>query len=90
MSIIGPRASLASNLIHIKMMRLKKMSKTRYHWLHRLTIGMDYPIGKRVKDAWYANNVSFWLDVKIFFKTIVTTKARRIYTQNEKQKQNNI
>lgn len=36
---------------------------------------------KRLKDAWYANNVTFWLDVKIFFKTIVTVlKRENVYT----------
>ena len=36
---------------------------------------------KRLKDAWYANNVSFMLDVKIFFKTIVTVlKHENLYT----------
>ena len=36
---------------------------------------------KRLKDAWYANNVTFWLDVKIFFRTILTVlKRNQIYT----------
>lgn len=36
---------------------------------------------KRLKDAWYANNVSFALDVKIFFKTISTVfKHENLYT----------
>ena len=36
---------------------------------------------KRLKDAWYANNISFWLDIKIFFKTIVTVlKHDNVYT----------
>lgn len=36
---------------------------------------------KRLKDAWYANNVSFALDVKIFFKTIHTVlKHENLYT----------
>ncbi|MBR6749387.1 MAG: sugar transferase [Bacteroidaceae bacterium] len=36
---------------------------------------------KRLKDAWYANNISFMLDVKIFFKTIQTVlKHDNIYT----------
>ena len=35
-------------------------------------------------DAWYAHNVSFWLDVKIFFKTIVTVlKQENVYTNTE-------
>ena len=36
---------------------------------------------KRLYDAWYAHNVSFWLDLKIFFKTIKTVlKKENIYT----------
>ena len=36
---------------------------------------------KRLKDAWYANHVSFLLDLKIFFKTIVTVlKRENLYT----------
>lgn len=41
---------------------------------------------KRLKDAWYANNVSFWLDVKIFFKTIATVlKRENLYTNEVKK-----
>lgn len=36
---------------------------------------------KRLYDAWYAHSVSFLLDVKIFFKTILTVlKRENIYT----------
>lgn len=36
---------------------------------------------KRLKDAWYANNVSLALDLKIFFKTILTVlKHENLYT----------
>ena len=42
---------------------------------------------KRLKDAWYANNVSFMLDVKIFFKTIITVlKRENIYTNDSLSK----
>ena len=38
---------------------------------------------KRLKDAWYANNVSFGLDLKIFFKTIMTVlKRENLYTNS--------
>lgn len=40
--------------------------------------------GKRLNDAWYANNANIMLDVKIFFKTIVSViKHDNLYT-NEK------
>ena len=36
---------------------------------------------KRLYDAWYAHNVSMWLDIKIFFKTIQTVlKRENVYT----------
>lgn len=36
---------------------------------------------KRLKDAWYANNMSFGLDLKIFFKTIGTVlRHDNLYT----------
>ena len=36
---------------------------------------------KRLYDAWYAHNVSFYLDFKIFFKTIYTVlKHENVYT----------
>lgn len=36
---------------------------------------------KRLKDVWYANNISLALDVKIFFKTIQTVlKHENLYT----------
>ena len=39
---------------------------------------------KRLYDAWYAHNVSFALDVKIFFKTIKTVlKRENVYTNAE-------
>lgn len=38
---------------------------------------------KRLYDAWYAHNVSLWLDVKILFKTVVTVLKRdNVYTNN--------
>ncbi len=38
---------------------------------------------KRLYDAWYAHNVSMWLDVKILFQTVVTVlKKDNIYTNS--------
>lgn len=42
---------------------------------------------KRLYDAWYAHNVTFWLDVKILFKTVVTVlKKDNVYTNESAQK----
>lgn len=39
---------------------------------------------KRLYDAWYAHNVSLWLDIKIIFKTIATVlKRENVYTNRE-------
>ncbi len=36
---------------------------------------------KRMYDAWYAHNASFFLDIKIFFKSIITVlKKENVYT----------
>lgn len=83
MSIIGPRASLGSVIDTFKEDEKDKMKVrpgitgyTQAYYRNGLSNRE-----KRVKDAWYANNVSFWLDVKIFFKTIATVLKREgIYT----------
>jgi len=83
MSIIGPRASLDSALNTYKKDELDKMKVrpgiTGYcQAYYRNSISNRE---KRLKDAWYANNVSFILDIKIFFKTISTVlKHDNIYT----------
>jgi len=87
MSIIGPRASLAETLSSYKDDEKAKMlvrpgitGYTQAYYRNNLSNRE-----KRLKDAWYANNVSFWLDVKIFFKTIVTVLKREgIYTNFER------
>lgn len=39
---------------------------------------------KRLYDAWYAHNVSLWLDIKIIFKTVATVlKRENVYTNVE-------
>lgn len=85
MSLIGPRASLASALNTYKDDEMDKMKVkpgmtgyTQAYFRNSLTNRE-----KRLKDAWYANNVSFWLDIKIFFKTIITVlKRESIYTND--------
>lgn len=83
MSWIGPRASGWSALDSYLSDELDKM-KVRpgisgYSSAYfRNTISVRE---KRLNDAWYANNISFILDVKIFFKTIQTVLLRKnIYT----------
>jgi lipopolysaccharide/colanic/teichoic acid biosynthesis glycosyltransferase len=90
MSVIGPRASLSSALDTFRSDEMDKM-KTRpgitgyTQAYYRNAISNRE---KRLKDAWYANNVSFWLDVKIFFRTIMTVfKRADLYTNETSESQ---
>lgn len=84
MSIVGPRASMGDSLStykHDEMDKLKvKPGITGYtqaYYRNNLTMRE-----KRLKDVWYANNMSFWLDIKIIFKTIsMVIKRKDIYTK---------
>lgn len=83
MSLVGPRASEWDALgtyqpDEIDKMKVKPGITGYTQAYYRNSIGVRE---KRLYDAWYANNVSFWLDVKIFFKTIVTVlKRENVYT----------
>lgn len=84
MSIIGPRASLAYALDSYENDEKDKMlvrpgitGLTQAYYRNGLSVRE-----KRLADAWYANNVSMMLDIKIFFKTIHTVlKKEGIYTE---------
>lgn len=83
MSLIGPRASGWDALPSYKEDEIAKMNVrpglTGYSQAYfRNSINVRE---KRLNDAWYANNISFGLDVKIFFKTIATVlKHDNVYT----------
>lgn len=96
MTAIGPRASGAEALDSYKDDEMDKMlvkpgitGYTQAYYRNGLSVRE-----KRLMDAWYANNMSFWLDVKIFFKTIGTVlKRENVYTndtQPEKQTETSI
>ena len=86
MSFIGPRASLAEALETYKDDEIDKMKVrpgitgyTQAYYRNSLSVRE-----KRLKDAWYSNNVTFALDLKIFFKTIQTVlKRENVYTNNQ-------
>ncbi|USK38705.1 sugar transferase [Cytobacillus firmus] len=86
MSIIGPRASLLGVLDTFKEDEIDKMKVrpgitgyTQAYYRNGLTNRE-----KRLKDAWYANNVHLRIDIKIFFKTIQTViKRDGLYTNDE-------
>lgn len=83
MSVIGPRASLSSALDTFLLDEIDKMKVlpgitgyTQAFYRNNMS-NRD----KRLKDAWYANNVNFILDFKIFSKTIITVlKKENVYT----------
>lgn len=83
MSIIGPRASEWNSLKEFLPDEVDKMKVkpgitgyTQAYYRNSLPLRE-----KRLKDVWYANNVSFILDTKIFIKTIKTVlKKENIYS----------
>lgn len=83
MSLIGPRASSYDALSTYKKDEIDKMNVlpgitgyTQAYFRNGISVRE-----KRLKDAWYANNVSFSLDLKIFIKTIATVlKRANVYT----------
>ena len=83
MSIIGPRPSLPDMLSQYTLDEMPKLSVrpgiTGYCQAYYRNSMPGHE--KRLKDAWYANNLTFWLDVKIFFRTImVVLKREGLYT----------
>lgn len=86
MSFVGPRAGLWEMLdgyMPDEMGKMKvKPGITGYtQAYYRNSMPMRE---KRLKDAWYAENVSFLLDVKILFKTVATVLKRdSIYTNGK-------
>lgn len=85
MSIIGPRPSASGALGTFKDDEIHKMNVlpgiTGYVAAYfRNTVTNRE---KRLYDAWYADNVTFWLDVKIFFNTIVMVLSRKGVYANE-------
>lgn len=85
MSIVGPRASLSGAIGTYQDDEVDKMKVrpgitglTQAYYRNGLSNRE-----KRLADAWYANNITFWLDVKIFFRTIKTVlKKEGLYTDN--------
>lgn len=85
MSIIGPRASMESALESYRNDEMDKMKVrpgisgyTQAYYRNNLSVR-----DKRLKDAWYANNISLFLDIKIFFKTLRTVAFKEgVYTKS--------
>lgn len=85
MSIIGPRAgdveskdTYANDEKDKLLIRPGITGYTQAYYRNNLGVRE-----KRLYDAWYAHNVSFFLDIKIFFRTILTVlKRENIYTNS--------
>lgn len=85
MSLIGPRPGLPDLLSSYSQDEISKLrvrpgitGYTQAYYRNDITNRE-----KRLKDAWYANNVSLWLDVKILFMTILTVLKRKgLYTND--------
>lgn len=83
MTLIGPRASGAGAVgtylpDEIAKMDVKPGITGYTQAYHRNGLSVRE---KRLKDAWYAENVTFGLDFKIFFKTFATVlKREKVYT----------
>ena len=93
MSLIGPRASGWTALETYREDEMDKMNVlpgisgyTQAYYRNSISVRE-----KRLYDAWYANNVSFKLDFKIFFKTIAVVLLRKnIYTNTEIVEKNDL
>ena len=90
MSFIGPRASGAGALDNYKPDEVDKMlvrpgitGYTQAYFRNSIPVR-----DKRLLDAWYAHNVSMWLDIKILFKTVATVlKHDYLYTNAPVEKE---
>ena len=89
MTLIGPRASGAGALDTYQEDEVAKMDVkpgitgyTQAYYRNRISVRE-----KRLYDAWYAKNVTLWMDIKIFFKTIaVVLKRENVYTNDAIEK----
>ena len=89
MSLVGPRASGAGAVGTYQPDEMAKMDVlpgitgyTQAYYRNSISVRE-----KRLYDAWYAQNVTLWMDVKIFFKTVETVlKRENVYTNDEEKK----
>ena len=86
MSIVGPRAGDVESKDTYKedekdktLVRPGITGYTQAYYRNNLGVRE-----KRLYDAWYAHNVTMWLDIKILFKTVATVlKRENLYTNDE-------
>ena len=91
MSLIGPRAHLTTNYKGYE--TLDDMHKRRidvrpgitgYNQAYfRNSVNSEQ---KMINDVYYVDNLSFWMDVKVFFKTISSVlKSENVYVKQEEK-----
>lgn len=85
MSLVGPRAttwdgvdSFAPDEVDKMKVRPGITGYTQAYYRNSISTRE-----KRLLDAWYANNASLWLDIKILFKTVETVLKRENLYSNE-------
>lgn len=91
MSLIGPRAHLTTNYkgyenlddIHKRRIDVRP-GITGYNQAYFRNSATSEQ--KLVNDVYYVDNLSFWMDVKVFFKTIISVlKSENIYVKQEEK-----
>lgn len=85
MSVIGPRPSpLGDKFMYPEEFFLKYEVKPGITGYNQAILRNSATMEQRIKnDAFYTNNISFILDVKIFFLTIKTVLFRKNINQNQ-------
>jgi len=90
MSIIGPRAHMTTNYkgydtlddVHKRRLDVRP-GLTGYNQAYFRNSATSEE--KLKHDVYYVDNLSFWMDIKVFFKTIVTVLKRdNVYVKDEK------
>lgn len=91
MSLIGPRAHLTTNYkgydalddIHKRRIDVRP-GITGYNQAYFRNSATSEQ--KLINDVYYVDNLSFWMDVKVFFKTVISVlKSENVYVKQEER-----
>jgi undecaprenyl phosphate N,N'-diacetylbacillosamine 1-phosphate transferase len=88
MSLVGPRPILYSSRYHTFDEKLKKRLAVKPGITGYTQAYFRNSIGQEQKfeyDAWYVDNISFWMDIKIIFKTFLLVVKRENVFVNPKE-----
>lgn len=91
MSIIGPRPDLPEHLLLYEGDEERKLEvRPGVTGLNQAYFRNTVPWKERIKnDIYYIDNLSLWLDIKVFFKTAVTVLKREdVFVKQETEKKN--